>query len=205
MFRVPKNIVCAESDFFKAACTGKWREASEKLVRLPEADPHIFGVYVGWLYTGRLDLSECVNDNPLPKYKEAMPNDDFAKATLRIVDSYVLGDMLRDSRFANALVDEFARLVEGSNLLPSHENIISAIWLKLPQGSTIGRLLVDYFAVDYDPDLFADDIDRYPADMIKEIAKAGVRDSRTPWKERLPENRGKCFYHEHNDESKKCP
>ena len=74
-FTVHKDVVCDQSNFFRAACNGKWKEAAEKCVRLPEADPHIFGVYVGWLYTGKLDFSAENGKASILTYNRALAGD----------------------------------------------------------------------------------------------------------------------------------
>jgi hypothetical protein len=44
-FTLHQDAVCANSKFFKAACSKRWREGQERTVRLPEAQPDIFKLY----------------------------------------------------------------------------------------------------------------------------------------------------------------
>ena len=74
------------------------------------------------------------------------------------------------------------------------------MWLYVPQRSTIARLLVDYYAADHDEELFISEAHLYTSSFILEIAKAGVRDRLMKVDERLPKNRGKCFYDDHKDD-----
>lgn len=48
-----KELLRRASDFFKAACTGNFKEV-DGVVRLPEQDPEIFKYFMYWLYTGKL-------------------------------------------------------------------------------------------------------------------------------------------------------
>lgn len=200
---VYKKIICTNSDLFKTACSGQWKEASERLVRLPEADSHIFGVYLGWLYTGNLDFSATEEQKPIPAYESGVSGPEFRKATKQIMDTYVLGDMLQDAQFCNTLVDEFMQLMEGTELVPSPAETES-FWSKLPQQSTMCKLLVDYIAAEIDFETFLSYVNTYPAELVKEVAKVGVRDRDMLITERAPARRGKCFYHEHKEGSRKC-
>ena len=53
-FDLHKGLLCASSDFFKAAVTGDFKERDQNEIRLPEQDVKIFRFFVHWLYTGRL-------------------------------------------------------------------------------------------------------------------------------------------------------
>jgi len=52
-FVVYKDLICASSKFFKAACSKRWTEGQEKLIRLPEVEPKNFQGYVAWLCSGK--------------------------------------------------------------------------------------------------------------------------------------------------------
>lgn len=52
-FDIHKALVCSQSDFFKAALTGNFKEA-DGTIALPEQDPTTFRYFVYWLYTGSL-------------------------------------------------------------------------------------------------------------------------------------------------------
>ena len=200
LFQVSQKIICESSKFFKAATTGPWKESSEKIVRLPEADAHIFGIYIGWLHTAILDLSKTPDDLPLPQYSEDVPDGIVGNIRTIIVDSYILGDMSQDSEFCNDVVDDFIRLTEEMNSLPD-VGALAAIWTKLPQQSTMRKLLVDYFSADIKISTFLEDAHMYPTEFILEIAKAGIRDGDVGKDARKPSSRGEGFYHMPKDGS----
>lgn len=52
-FELHQSILCASSDFFKAALNGNFLEAAGTLT-LPEQKPDIFRYFIYWLYTGNL-------------------------------------------------------------------------------------------------------------------------------------------------------
>ena len=89
-------------------------------------------MYLGWLYTGNLNFSETAEQKPLPAYDSNMSSAAYCEANEQIIDAYVLGDMLQDTHFCNAIVDEFIQLAEGAARLPCPQTL-NPLWAKLPQ------------------------------------------------------------------------
>lgn len=145
-FILPETIVCRESKFFQCACNGEWKEAAEKTVKLPEVQPHSFGVFFGWLNTEELDFSKSAHEDAPSKYDQSMSHEAFNTIVDRIVESFIIGDMLQSPRFCNTLVDELRRLVDGTALVPARPERHPSLFNELLQNSTIRRLVVDYTA-----------------------------------------------------------
>jgi hypothetical protein len=61
-------------------------------VKLPEDDPKIFALYSHWLYLSKIPIVKA------PEKKESIGNI-VAKEYLDLVNAYVLGDKLLDSKF----------------------------------------------------------------------------------------------------------
>lgn len=156
-FTVPKGIVGDESQFSQLACTGKWKEAAEQIVRLPEANSHSFGVFVGWLHTSVLEFSVTAEDDPLPKYDRDVSAECYDLVTEAIVDCFILGDMLQCQRCCNALVDELIRLIEGCGWLPGMD-LHKEVLVKLLHSSTMRKLMADYIAFDLQPQEFLENV-----------------------------------------------
>lgn len=121
----------------------------------------------------------------------------------RLVYSFILGDMLLDEYFRNAVTSQFMRLTEAWESLPSEVHT-RELWPQVPLGSTLSRLWVDYLAADFDTEVLCQEVSSYPPGLVIEVAKICVREQRMDWRLRKPRNRGKCYYHEHKDESDKC-
>lgn len=62
MFLVHKDIICAKSKFFAAACSERWVEGKEKQVRLPEVDPTVFESHLSWVYSTSLNIAELTTE-----------------------------------------------------------------------------------------------------------------------------------------------
>ena len=146
-FIVHKNIICRSSAFFRLACTGEWKEVRDRTVKLHERDPVSFEVYLGWLYTGEVDLR--TEDDGYPgtadeRYGVKISPDECGELMLYLVNAYSLGDLFQDARYCNTVIDDIVRLAEGSGLLP-HLALLSG---KVPQTSKLARLFVDYWVTD---------------------------------------------------------
>lgn len=55
-FTLHRKILRENSDFFRKALSGTWKENQEGLVTLPEVDPMSFKVYASWIYSHKLHL-----------------------------------------------------------------------------------------------------------------------------------------------------
>lgn len=81
-------MICSESEFFRAALNGPWTESQTRQVELSEENPAVFGLFVHWLYSGKVAV-----------------NTDERKAADLLFEAYKLGDKLRALRFMNYTID----------------------------------------------------------------------------------------------------
>lgn len=51
-FVVHDDLIRAKAPFSEAAMSRDWKEAKEKLFKLPEETPEIFRIYIHWIYSG---------------------------------------------------------------------------------------------------------------------------------------------------------
>jgi hypothetical protein len=61
---VHESVLRENSIFFDKALKSDWKEASDRIVRLPETNPVTFEILVRFVYTGLLfiELSDSQND-----------------------------------------------------------------------------------------------------------------------------------------------
>lgn len=208
-YSVHKKLVCQASDFFRAACTGEWKESKERLVKLPEIEPATFAVYICWIYTGEIDVATQTVDDQVQsiKYERAMTNDVYRGLLARLTCSFALGDMLQDVTFKNAIIDELVALYTGGRKTPPPSDA-HALWKAVPQESGFTRVFVDIVAVGCNVASFNKDAVDYPEGFVQEIAKAGMRDRDMILFDRGPLKRPRCFYHDHEGgkgKTKCCP
>jgi hypothetical protein len=100
-FTVHEQLICASSEFFKAAMGREWRESEERLVRLLSCQAKAFQIYVQWLYSGRLYASQCGG----PELKIEAEKCNF-------MQGYLLGDYLQDINYKDTLLDALREWVQ---------------------------------------------------------------------------------------------
>ena len=121
----------------------------------------------------------------------------------RLLNAYVLGDMLLVTRFCNAITDEMVVFIDATRFLPTLGQI-HEVWERVPHGSKFARLWVDYITVETIPEHFEKQVEGYPPEFVVEIAKVCKKEEEMALELRAPGNRPKCFYHEHKDDEDKC-
>jgi hypothetical protein len=140
IFDVHIAVVTARSDFFKNALSREWKEAAEKVVKLPDDDPEVFAIYVHHLYTGELAVK------PEEQYYAA---DNYVKTYQDFAHLYVFAEKVQGIETKNAVIR--AMLDAGRIVLPKRtsicpgSSIISVIYKGTPAECPARRLLVDFW------------------------------------------------------------
>ncbi|KAL9095494.1 MAG: hypothetical protein Q9165_002365 [Trypethelium subeluteriae] len=189
-FIIHENALRSKSPFFEAALSKPWAEARERRVTLPEDDPEVFKLYVQWLYTDRIHCSTPPGNNS--------KGWDFIHEMDLIIKAYCLGEKLQDVAFKDSLIDSFIALrsLEKDMWLP-HLPITKFLWENTPKGSSMRRLVVDYYVW-----LHAADATQVKQSDCLEFLQdfvAGLLQHRgNPIFERAPFcKESTCAYHEH--------
>ena len=201
-FVVHKSLICASSAFFKAACSGTWKENEEKIVRLPEQLPESFEVYLHMLYTGTFDIWGDDEEALIATCKDTA-NGKSTNLFNRIISCFVLGDVTRDARFCNRAVDGLIESMNKVNCVPG-PTVISKHWDNLPSGCAMRRLLVDCVAHSVSYDHMVERAEQFPQSFITGVALAGVRDRNLALKDKVYARKSKCYYHEHVSDEDRC-
>lgn len=161
LFIIHKDLVCAKSRFFTAACSRKeYIESQEKIVRLPEADAVAFQAYVHWVYSGIVQHDFEENTSLQEQYQ-------------RHVRLYVLADMLQDLGLRNKEMDAFIDACAAAALLPGYE-LIKYTFDNTPESSLLRDMIVDRFIARYNRKSFAKEVDSFPRDFVNLIAKKSL-------------------------------
>jgi len=119
LWAIHKKLLCDQSNFFKAAINGRFREGSEKRVVLKEDDNDAFSLFVQWLYSGF-----------------------FTTISLRIlVRAYVLGDKLGARNFQSLAFDKiYSMNTDCCRFTPEQ-----AVWVA---ANTLSKSTLRKFAMD---------------------------------------------------------
>lgn len=208
-FVAHKDTLSRSSTFFQAAFSGEWLESKEKLVRMPEQDSTVFSIYLHWRYLGSIDLWDGEEETT----SRIEPNEEArlkpGPRISRLIHCYVLGDMLGEPHFCNALIDKHFRDFVEQHATPNAETINLALE-SLSETSPLCQLFIHQVAFCLRIESFRSNLDRYSSKVIREITRASVEGSRASVEEsrstgpRRPSDRGRCFYHVHADGEKRC-
>lgn len=90
MFTVYEDTIRARSPFFDNAMSGEWKGKQERTVPLPDTEPAAFVLYMDFIHSDCIYLGE-----------DGLSED----RALVFGPPYVLGDMLLDHDFKDAVVD----------------------------------------------------------------------------------------------------
>ncbi|CAH0030527.1 unnamed protein product [Clonostachys rhizophaga] len=193
-FTIHENVICASSQFFKKAMSGDWSESRSRSVRLADEDPEIFHIYTQWLYH---DTFPVQIDSPGVK-----GNAEY----LLLAKAYVLGDLLQDGNFKDAVLDAMiekttSRLSDGKTLFPVGP-VIRHIYDNTMESSEARRLLVDLYTQHGQGDWLRKQAcpEDLPKEFLYDLAVA-VLDKRDPLWGSTPEP---CAYHQHKADKSIC-
>ncbi|KAK3715687.1 hypothetical protein LTR37_006912 [Vermiconidia calcicola] len=82
--------------------------------------------------------------------------------------------------------------------------IVKDYWDRIREGSSLRRLLVHLTACNLEEAAFAQETADVPHSFLAEIARVLLADRKAKNLIYPDENKDKCFYHEHHDDSDKC-
>ena len=136
-FSVHENVICSSSEFFKKAMSGEWKESNERSIRLENDKPEVFQIYMHWLYHCHLPVR--IDDPGLAGNAEYV----------QLANAYILGDILQDVDFKDAVIDAMIDK-SSSNALDGHHwfpvgPVIREIYDNTLESSKARRLLVDLY------------------------------------------------------------
>jgi hypothetical protein len=194
-----RDVLCAKSGFFRDALSGSWNEGKKKCISLPEQCPTAFNIYLNYRYQGMIDLES--DGDPVRKH-----NGQTRRATTpiyeRLINSYILGDMLRDNGFCNALIDAWFEVRYNMDGRVMSSTQVNTVFENLPETSKLRKLVAHDLAYSAAPKIFQHCLDDYHPEVWKAVARVSVRESVHEIGRELksPQARPRCSYHIHEEE-----
>lgn len=183
-FYIHEDLICASSDFFKAAMRNECQESLSRSVDLPEEDPEIFEVYRQWLYSGRI----CTIEN------DSEPCN-VVRESRNLSHAYVLGEKLQDATFKDTILDSIIEHSDDGRKWSI--NMIKIIWEGTPPASLTRKYLIDRFIYYGNEELLSRFRHRLPEDFFYEIAVALLKCRARPGGKAPYKKHSICKYHEH--------
>jgi len=172
---VHRDTISEKSKFFEAATSSdRWREGSEKLIRLPEVRVAPFRAYIHWVYTGNI-VAEIY-------WQVTIVN--TAKEMQTYFDMYMLAESLDDGHLRTQAMDAMISKSVTWDSVPG-PSMIEWIWTETPKASPLGTFTLGWIAACQATSSFAAAIEEIPKEfmqemgvlLMKRIATCGVDES----------------------------
>jgi hypothetical protein len=136
---VHEALLVYHSAFFRAALTGRFREAKTKTVRLEEDDPDVFEFFLHWLYYKQLPSCDKADDKDLvARWMEE-------NSYYRYLQLHIFADKYQVKKLERTTLDAvFVTISAIGSLLPNY-NTIELAFDSLQPDSNMCRMLVDLY------------------------------------------------------------
>ena len=164
-----------------------------------------FSVYLQWLYTGTIVISDEHLDD-MNTGKDLSNKDrtqlaaDYFGALFQLV---ILADRLGDLALSNATLDAILRTNQQLGYGPTVDNVRLA-YEALPESSSLRRLVVDYYSYIVDPSFMTQNGKEFPGEFIFDVMLRLKKDAATGKRLASKYPGTRCRYHQHNDKVPKC-
>jgi hypothetical protein len=140
-FVVHEALLVHHSEFFRAALTGNFKEAEEKVVKMADTEPYIFECFVHWLYYQRFPDASKGDDEELVKIWGSA--DEAHTLITNLVKMYVMGDQNIMPRLQRDALDSvFHHISYTQCTLPDDDHVKCAFDYLDPE-DPLCRYLVD--------------------------------------------------------------
>jgi hypothetical protein len=156
-FTVHKDMLCAKSKFFKAACSTRWASGREKVVRPLHGTHDQFQMYVSWVYTSHFHVDA----------------EDPEQQLAELIGMFILGDVLDDYQLRNATMERLITTVLGGTHVFGLDQL-DRVYAATVAGSPLRQFVVWWMLVNVSHDSLKADIAQYPAELVQELALASL-------------------------------
>lgn len=139
-YSVYAELIAYYSGYFKGTLNGKWKEAEDRVIELPDIEPRVFDIFIDWLYSQKLPKKTRDWLTPTPEL-EAGSHGHGQLAERLMMKSYVFADRFLVPQFRVALYRYYANFCNSGGNPPYYDAIIYA-FDNLPPTSAMLTLLV---------------------------------------------------------------
>ena len=200
-YNVQKAFLTYYSGYFSKALNGTWKEARDKVVRLPDIEPAIFNLFIEWLYTQNLPNLITLDANKID-----------LSSQLWKIKLYVFADRFAVSRLRTALNLEIVKHAGPPHLSIWDYAPIVYAFANLPSTDPLLDLFVDLYYIHWDDmgDGFEDNdrFDELPREFLLRFYKRVGTERYFQKRFRLTGlyDIDLCSYHEHatDQEKREC-
>ncbi|KAJ4334000.1 hypothetical protein N0V95_009288, partial [Ascochyta clinopodiicola] len=200
---VHESHITPQSDFFKNALKGEWKEKTTRTVELPDCDSKSFSIYLDWLYTGCV----CITQEDDDQGKDSEDGITVDYEWTKWADCFRVGDFLQDSDFKDAMINTAIEKIISEDI--NYKNLAEDVYTFSQPTSRNRRLAVDIALNTWpDSDFQCIDGNSHPPEFLADLITAmggklrAVLDRRSP--EDFLRNIDTCEYHEHSTIGTPC-
>lgn len=208
-FSIPKSLLVERSYFFKTALSERWLQEGSKAIKLPEADPQIFDMYLNCIYKSAVnvgDVTEAINDAEF-----AGLNNPNCRSCARLFNLWMLADKLGDVMATNMIMDAIIDLAEMTKRLPGALNLAMA-YSRTTDSSLLRKYLIDAYVFETWAEEFEEEAMEasFPPTLLRDITIKDAHLKKIHRDERYDDVcnanstiKHRCLYRQH-DELHRC-
>lgn len=185
-FQIHEEYICRASKYFEAVFTGHFKEAAERVIKLPDKSPETFDDFLEFCYHGRVQMMMV---------KDA---DDAERLWWQAGRLYVLADYFEAAQLKSHIIEHLFKVISLSRIghstpffTPSAD-FVDFIYSNTVRGAGLRKLIVQHHIAgsDTEPWHTADDTDikfaAYHEEFLGELVTAtlrqvGLRSTRNPF------------------------
>lgn len=181
VFPVFASTLTRRSKFFEKALSDGWKEAEDRVVKLPEVDPSVFNLYLHHVLCGNFPV---VAENTPSKCSETKIYLGRSER-LQLSKLYVLAELLQDTTTKNktlkAFIASMFKIRQGGGWTIPNIQAIRVIYEGTPPESPMRRLLVDSHAAYGKSDYISSHVfEVWPKEFLYDFAVRVLADRAAP-------------------------
>ena len=184
------KLLSTTSEFFKAKIKPEWLLENES-IKLPHHEYNVFDIYVVWLYNG--------GDPTMPDMNREGGEKRSQISTFQVLaEAYVLGEILIDYTFKNAIMDTWLKMLKGTQGDTFYEacpEMARVIYDGTLDGSPARKFIVDVLRCTVDGPQLTELLDKLPDACHHELTISFATERKTKAIDEL--DFGRCRYHKH--------
>ncbi|KAK5728056.1 hypothetical protein LTR17_012253 [Elasticomyces elasticus] len=138
---VHQDIICAKSDFFKAACSETWTKGKESTIQVRTVETDVMKLYIHWTYKDQVCL-DIIDTTPTTRK--------IHLSTFLLFKLYVAADMFLDTALKNAVTDQLVYMSCHRKCFATPE-CYNWTWENTSPGASLRKLILDISAARASP------------------------------------------------------
>jgi hypothetical protein len=190
-FTVHLDLLVYHSPFFRAALTGSFKEAGEKLITLSDTNENTFELFIHWLYYQRFP-TDIDSPQLLALYHSGKGSDDQFRS---LVNLYIFCDKYNVPGLKRQCLDTlFQHVVDGPDLPPLAD--IGHAFDNLEDNDPLCRMFIEAYC-------YYDDGDSWMAEYVQDLSPVLLSKFLTEYSKYIHGGRDSyaepelCDYHHH--------